>query len=327
MNVYVANFGLENFEWPRCLEGNYIATMQDERVHEFWLADDRRGYIDFSVQNLLTAKGIAPTRQVAGRWFNLASIITKSENDLWLHRQGDLLWWTITDASPARIELEPDLRPAPGGTPNVYYYRKPSIPWSSLNRKGNRLEWKSLHPKVIDFLITEATLQKLGSDYASYATALIDGDDLTPWHSLPSWRAKLTASSSQRPGVVFNARQKTFTNMAIMARDTASKSNGQIVTQRRKNKDFRFSSIHELEKYCSDLFDAQEGLCAVTNLPLQYVGGDDPQMCCSLDRIDSDGHYEKGNLQVVCRFINRWKSDGEDAEFRRLIEIVRDTSS
>lgn len=43
----------------------------------------------------------------------------------------------------------------------------------------------------------------------------------------------------------------------------------------------------------------------------------------SLDRIDSDGHYEKGNLQLVCRFINFWKQAADDQEFRPLINFVR----
>lgn len=38
----------------------------------------------------------------------------------------------------------------------------------------------------------------------------------------------------------------------------------------------------------------------------------------SVDRIDSDGHYEDGNLQIVSRFINARKSDSDDEEFRRL---------
>jgi hypothetical protein len=51
--------------------------------------------------------------------------------------------------------------------------------------------------------------------------------------------------------------------------------------------------------------------------------GEDKQLRPSLDRIDSDGHYELGNLQVVARFINFWKSDTDDTEFRRLISMVR----
>ncbi len=43
----------------------------------------------------------------------------------------------------------------------------------------------------------------------------------------------------------------------------------------------------------------------------------------SLDRIDSDGHYVPGKLHIVCRFINRWKSDGDDKNFRRLLSVLR----
>ncbi|QQE90098.1 hypothetical protein [Azotobacter chroococcum] len=48
---------------------------------------------------------------------------------------------------------------------------------------------------------------------------------------------------------------------------------------------------------------------------------------CSLDRIDSNGHYAPGNIQIICRFANRWKSDSDNAEFMRLINLVRSTTS
>ena len=82
-----------------------------------------------------------------------------------------------------------------------------------------------------------------------------------------------------------------------------------------------------MEKYVSDLIDDQDGLCAITGIRLQFDGEeDDAELLCSLDRIDSSGHYVAGNLQVVCRFVNRWKGAGADAEFRRLMTLVRATS-
>jgi hypothetical protein len=44
----------------------------------------------------------------------------------------------------------------------------------------------------------------------------------------------------------------------------------------------------------------------------------------SLDRINSDGHYERGNLQVVCQFVNFWKGATENEEFQRLLALLRD---
>lgn len=46
-------------------------------------------------------------------------------------------------------------------------------------------------------------------------------------------------------------------------------------------------------------------------------------MLASLDRIDSNGHYMLGNLQIVCRFANRWKSDGDNDNFMRLIRLLK----
>ena len=111
--------------------------------------------------------------------------------------------------------------------------------------------------------------------------------------------------------------------MAMTAFATVAGANGQQVLRTVKNKEMRFSR-DELEKYILDLIEAQEGLCAVTQLTLQLDGEyDDAELLGSLDRIDSDGHYEPGNLQIVCRFINRWKGAGDDSQFRRLIELAQ----
>ena len=62
----------------------------------------------------------------------------------------------------------------------------------------------------------------------------------------------------------------------------------------------------------------------VTGLAFHFHGpGADSNLLPSVDRIDSDGHYEKGNIQIVCRFVNFWKSDTDDEEFRRLLMLVR----
>jgi len=58
-------------------------------------------------------------------------------------------------------------------------------------------------------------------------------------------------------------------------------------------------------------------------LEMDEVHGDS-ELFCSLDRIDSDGHYEAGNLQVVCRFANRWKGSSDDDNFRRIIALIKE---
>jgi hypothetical protein len=326
MKVYVANFGRENFAWPECLARNEIETMQDVRVNGFWEAGDRRGYIDFCVANLKTMKGIAPTRAVAGRWFNLGTIITQSVGDMWLHQDGRHLWWTITTDGEPIIELGPDPKPNPAGPTEIYYYRKPAQPWSNRNKKGEPIEWRGLHPKVPDFLVTEATLQRLGDDYAEYALTLIAGDDLTKWHKRREWSQKANAGSRKQPVRSYNPKEIAFFDMANTAWETTLRANGQQELRTVKEKNFEFDSREELIEYLAALYDSQEGLCALTGLTLQFRDGDDHQLGCSLDRIDSNGHYARSNLQIVCKFINLWKSHRDDAEFRRLIGVVRQSS-
>lgn len=77
--VYIANFGRHNYLWPECLKRSKIATFEDEDVRPFWLAQDRRGYIDFCVKSKKTAAGITPTAAVASRWFEVGNIPPASE--------------------------------------------------------------------------------------------------------------------------------------------------------------------------------------------------------------------------------------------------------
>jgi hypothetical protein len=87
---------------------------------------------------------------------------------------------------------------------------------------------------------------------------------------------------------------------------------------------YLFHTEQQLFTIARRLIDEQEQKCALTGLILQFAY--DPAMEASLDRIDSDGHYQDGNLQVVCRFVNSWKSDTPVEEFRRLLNIVKATA-
>jgi hypothetical protein len=104
---------------------------------------------------------------------------------------------------------------------------------------------------------------------------------------------------------------------------TVAHSNGQEVIRIMKNKETSFNE-GEAQIYLRKLFDDQDGLCAITGIPLEINDkAMDGELLCSLDRKDSNGHYEEGNLQIVCRFVNRWKGISADGEFRRLIDLVR----
>jgi hypothetical protein len=112
--------------------------------------------------------------------------------------------------------------------------------------------------------------------------------------------------------------------MVRTAYDTARNASGQEVVRRLKNKEVRFPTAEEFGRYVRLLFEKQKGVCALTGLPLQHHDDfEDSALRCSLDRIDSNGHYEVNNLQVVCQFANLWKNATENEDFVRLIDLVR----
>lgn len=322
MKVLIANFGIGNSLWESCRASSTIATFEDEDTWPLWQAGDREGYIARCIAIKKTAAGITPTRSVASRWFNNGLKIYSTEGDLWIHKDKNELWWAISQPGEAIFSLEPTLTPGKT-TDHVYIMRKRVDIWSNKTRKGSRLEWDSLHAKAKDFLSTEGTLQNLSSTYAAYALALIDGSDLSPWHSRADWRAK-AEKARRSPVTIFNAKERSILDMVQTARETVASSNNQQVLRTVKNKELRFATTQEFEAYVRALLDAQEGLCAITGIRLQFNGDhDDVELLCSLDRIDSDGHYEAQNLQVVCRFVNRWKNNGNNENFKRLIGLVR----
>ena len=269
---------------------------------------------------------IAP---VASRWFNLNDVIRETNGDIWIHREKEQLWWTISTGNPIETAIIKDPHPV-GGFETVYIFEKRCQPWSERAEDGAQLQWKAIHAKAREFLFTESTFQKLSSDNALYAHALIDGRSLDEWHQRPLWRAKADRAGKSAV-TIFDDLQRTAARMLLetaarlaqTAQDTAAQS-GRISITQTKEKNFSFAEQRELEAYAVELYKSQEGLCALTGLEmiLDAVDGD-PELRCSLDRIDSSGHYERGNLQVVCKFANRWKGASDNAEFRRLVEKLR----
>lgn len=322
MAVYIANLGRHNYLWPSCLQKSTIATYEDEVLRPYWLAGDRIGYIN-RCMGMKTAAGRPPTRQVASRWFNIGLTISSTADDLWIHREKDEIWWTHSKPGEAEVFLTPT-HPGTSHSPNVYQIHKPCTGWKKTDRKGRTLTWPALHPKAKEFLFTESTLQRLSGANSEYAQALIDGASLEPWHSQSAWRAMLNV---RKGGIVtiFSPQQRSAMRMAMTARNTANAADGSESKVAGKIKEFRFPNEETLRLYLENLLETQEGFCALTGLKLLMDGeSGDHELHCSLDRIDSDGHYEEGNLQIVCKFVNRWKGASDNDEFARLIQLLQE---
>jgi hypothetical protein len=133
-----------------------------------------------------------------------------------------------------------------------------------------------------------------------------------------------TSRAQRNVGTVYDARQISIYEMANAIEQNVRNSNGQIVERVAKNKELRMTRL-ELENFLLELMIKQENRCALTGIPFHFSREPncDKALLPSPDRKDSNGHYEPSNLQVVCRFVNLWKSDSENEEFRRLLDLVR----
>lgn len=162
-----------------------------------------------------------------------------------------------------------------------------------------------------------------GEKYELINKVLVDlaGDeDIDLWTLDAIWWAEKL--ERQNTGHYKDTWFKAVWEMATQAEQTSKQSNGQVVDRTIKNKELRMSK-EALITYITELLEETGHRCAISGLVLQPKGPDN-QLRPSLDRIDSGGHYEVGNLQVVARFINFWKQASPDTEFRRLLAIVRE---
>ena len=124
-------------------------------------------------------------------------------------------------------------------------------------------------------------------------------------------------------GRILGPREKSLVDLRFSVLKTVAQSRGQIEERIVKVKDLRMTE-GELDKVLKELMELQKDRCALTGLPFQFLGPQcDKNLLPSVDRIDSSGHYERGNLQLVCRFVNFWKQDCDNEEFKRLLLLVR----
>lgn len=130
-------------------------------------------------------------------------------------------------------------------------------------------------------------------------------------------------AGENKTGRVLSGRETSIIAIVYSIEQTVQNANGQIAQYTVKNKELKMTRA-ELEGYLKSLLDLQENRCALTGIPFQFHGPNtDKQLRPSPDRIDSNGHYEVGNIQLVCQFINFWKAAEDNDEFKRLLAIVR----
>lgn len=134
------------------------------------------------------------------------------------------------------------------------------------------------------------------------------------------------AADKPSAGRVIGGREKSIITLRHSIEQTAKTSKGQLVERIVKRKDLLMSG-KDLEAHIEALLDLQQNRCALTGVPFQFHGRHvDKNLLPSPDRIDSSGHYEIGNIQIVCQFVNFWKGSSDNDEFRRLLLLVQESA-
>jgi hypothetical protein len=316
--VFIANFGYNNFNWKNCLVKNAICGMMRFGCHDYFMNDDSDGFVEHCVTSEKTAYGTVPSQATARGWYNRNKELEASSSEYWIHREDDKIWWTITLDKEAFFEQSTDHLDTP-----TWIVYKPCLPWSSRNKNGEPLRHEGLHPKIKDAVVSRAMSHKASLENAAYFRALIHGDDLSPWHSLPAWKEK-EKHVNRKPVKVYDSLEKTAYRIANTVFNTVQNSFGQTIERTVKNKACTFETQDLLMRFISELYQSQEGRCAITDIPMELDDSfTDKELKVSLDRIDSNAHYEPNNLQLLCNFVNRWKSDDDNENFKRLIEKVQ----
>jgi len=101
-----------------------------------------------------------------------------------------------------------------------------------------------------------------------------------------------------------------------------------------KNRMRKWNKMHLLnfdKKYLKELWDTQDGKCAITGLPmiLDTATGSATKKIpkhpnkASVDRIDSKLPYTKDNIQFVCMCVNYMKSTFDNNQIIEIIEHIR----
>jgi hypothetical protein len=81
--------------------------------------------------------------------------------------------------------------------------------------------------------------------------------------------------------------------------------------------------------YIMTLLEKQNSKCALTGWPMEFtrsgVPGNGNPYGCTIDRINSELGYIKGNVQLTCWWPNKVKSNMSNSEFIKMCKDVAET--
>ena len=284
-------------------------------------------------------RGNADIQAIRNWQNNITNLEGMPDKALLIHWQSHAskLWWAIAGPRSWEHQRYSDER----GYQGVIIYRELWRPWSDKNLENVLLN--RLHPKIRDVSINRTVCMRVKT-HTDYIRALIANAPTSQWEQQSDWLERAQqehwqakprdeiasvrnadkAQTTMASEIIHDLLEADAQRMSYTAFQTTQYATGQKVPRTVKEKQFHFSSRYEAERFVLELLRKQENKCAITQTPLTPRGHGNRYLAPSLDRIDSNGHYSPGNLQVVTRAMNEFKSASDAAELNEKLEALRE---
>lgn len=79
------------------------------------------------------------------------------------------------------------------------------------------------------------------------------------------------------------------------------------------------------QAYLMALYDAQEGICALSGLRMTWATGRSEATSISMDRIDAAKGYIDGNVRLICMSVNAFRGTMNDQELLKFATALVNT--
>jgi len=80
-------------------------------------------------------------------------------------------------------------------------------------------------------------------------------------------------------------------------------------------------------EYLMEIYDQQEGCCALSGVSMTWAGGKTTPTSISVDRIDNEKDYVHGNVRLVCMCVNAFRNIMNDDQLLIMAQAIVSTMS
>lgn len=328
-NIYKMSLGKSAIYEKEAVERGALIFQSEKQFHDAVISKDslaiaRAGAL---VKAERYPNGKAP-QNAWGVWKkNIETFMELPTNSIVLHWESrrDRLYWGVVAPSKVTLLREEDTIE---GQEGYVFERKLLSGWQFTTMDGVQLS--NIHPKARNLAINMATINYVQTD-ADFFRALILDESTDIWTSRPDWQneAKTRGWHQKQTNFIREQNRKKLVTpqveqivvdfeddirrMADTALKTVAYANGQSVITTLKVKDTDMTREELLEEI-GHLFREQDHRCKLTNYDFNKPSGN-KHLLPSLDRIDSTKGYVRGNLQIVTRAANFYKSASDEADW------------